>query len=243
MSDATPERWLPIEDYEDLYLVSNHGNVRSLPHRTPIGLRGGKMLKPYDGPAGYPHVTLFRDGVRDRRKVHQVVLAAFIGPRPPGLLSRHLNGIKTDNRLVNLAYGTDSDNRLDDVRNGTHPMGSRPTCKYGHEYTPENTITDRRGHRHCRICDDVRRAKWIARNAASGKRCKEDDCEEPPIARDMCSRHYQEWQRRQAGVAPRVWNTGQCSRDGCEEDAAVKGRCIPHYNQDRDQERKNRPAA
>ncbi len=31
-------------------------------------------------------------------------------------------------------------------------------CQKGHDYTTENTITNIRGHRHCRICRDKRRA-------------------------------------------------------------------------------------
>jgi len=43
--------------------------------------------------------------------VHQLVAEAFIGPCPPGQKLVHLNGIFSDNRLVNLAYVPKSDPR------------------------------------------------------------------------------------------------------------------------------------
>lgn len=37
----------------------------------------------------------------------------------------------------------------------------RPThCKRGHEFTPENTRTDRRGHRVCRACMRMLQKRW-----------------------------------------------------------------------------------
>lgn len=43
--------------------------------------------------------------------VHQIVAETFIGRCPPGHKLVHLNGIKHDNRLVNLAYVPKSDPR------------------------------------------------------------------------------------------------------------------------------------
>jgi hypothetical protein len=47
------------------------------------------------------------------RYIHDLVLTAFVCPRPPGLITRHLNGIPSDNRLTNLAWGTQSENQYD----------------------------------------------------------------------------------------------------------------------------------
>jgi hypothetical protein len=60
------------------------------------------------------------------RFVHQLVLETFIGPRPPGMEVRHvINNDPTDNRLVNLAWGTPSENTADKWRHGTMPAGSK----------------------------------------------------------------------------------------------------------------------
>lgn len=41
---------------------------------------------------------------------------AFVGPRPAGCAgARHLNGIQTDNRLENLAWGTAAENSAGSV--------------------------------------------------------------------------------------------------------------------------------
>ena len=38
------------------------------------------------------------------RYIHRLVLEAFVGPCPSGLVARHLNGDLTDNWLTNLAW-------------------------------------------------------------------------------------------------------------------------------------------
>jgi len=53
------------------------------------------------------------DGERAFAYVHALVLLAVVGPRPEGLEIRHLNGIPSDNRVVNLEYATKSRNLLD----------------------------------------------------------------------------------------------------------------------------------
>jgi hypothetical protein len=52
----------------------------------------------------------------------------FIG-KPNGLVVRHLNGISRDNRLENLAYGTQSDNEQDSIRHGTHYRNTKFTIE------------------------------------------------------------------------------------------------------------------
>jgi hypothetical protein len=70
-------------------------------------------------------VKLRREGRGCYLHVHTLVLLAFIGPRPKGLECRHLNGDPTDNRLVNLRWGTRSENEADKARHGTVPQGER----------------------------------------------------------------------------------------------------------------------
>jgi hypothetical protein len=60
-------------------------------------------------------VKKFRDQPSDSDEesewVHQLVAEAFIGPCPPGRKLVHLNGSRSDNRLVNLSYVPESDPR------------------------------------------------------------------------------------------------------------------------------------
>lgn len=116
------------------YSIDRAGNVRNE--------RTGKMLKPFKATrSGHLAVDL----PSGRKKVHHLVMEAFVGPRPDGLETRHLNNNPEDNRLENLAYGTRSQNVLD-LRQ------IRPTCPHGHGYTASNTYIDSTGARRCREC-------------------------------------------------------------------------------------------
>lgn len=83
-------------------------------------------MRPSHDLHGYPSVGLRRNGkTYTGQRVHVLVLTAFIGPRPAGMVSRHLNDIPTDNRLENLAWGTQKDNLEDSRRNGGMLLGDR----------------------------------------------------------------------------------------------------------------------
>jgi len=124
------ERWVPVVGYEGLYDVSDLGRVRSLA-RTVLRRDGrvlplmGRTLRQVPGGRGYLHVTLHRDGEAQTHPVHRLVGEAFLGPLPVGQQTRHGPGGALDNRLVNLSYGTPTENCDDKVRDGTLARGSR----------------------------------------------------------------------------------------------------------------------
>lgn len=68
----------------------------------------------------YLTVGLSIGGTTKTRLVHQLVLEAFIGPRPDGMEGRHLDGDRFNNRLDNLAWGTPKQNTADSIAHGTH---------------------------------------------------------------------------------------------------------------------------
>lgn len=159
-----PEHWMPIPHYGGFYEVSDLGRVRSVgrvvERKYSNGTkrfqhRNGRILRTAPVGRGYLAVSLYRDDIQKKRTVHQLVLLAFAGP-PDGLITRHLNGDRTDNRLKNLKYGTGSENLSDSVRHGTHPMARKTRCAQNHEYTPENTYRSQDGHRGCRTCHWLR---------------------------------------------------------------------------------------
>jgi hypothetical protein len=86
---------------------------------------------------GYVRVRMMRDGKQFYRTVHSLVLLAHVGPRPEGLVIRHLNGIKTDNRLANLSYSTQKENIADKESHGTWQRGS----KHGGSKLNEDAVT------------------------------------------------------------------------------------------------------
>lgn len=100
MSD--PERWAAVPGFEGQYAVSTLGRVYSF--------RSDRVLRPGRMSGGHLSVALGRG---NSRCVHDLVLSAFAGPRPPGYEGRHLNGVHSDNRLSNLEWATKSRNGQD----------------------------------------------------------------------------------------------------------------------------------
>lgn len=158
---SNSERWLQIPDAPG-YEVSDRGHVRSLP-RVTVDVIGrsrpfpGVALRPGINPNGYPHVSIRRvDGRRLSRTVHVLVAQAFLGPRPARNMEvRHLNGVPTDCRLINLTYGTRSENQLDKRKHGTDPNVNKTHCPEGHPYD-EVHCEIRYGRRYCRTCQKLR---------------------------------------------------------------------------------------
>lgn len=136
------EQWRAAQGYEGLYEVSDHGRVRSLDRvivqRKPAGGTferrwAGKIRKPIFRKVGsvtYEQATLARNCVYKTYPVHQLVLRAFRGARPPGKVGRHLDGNSTNNRLKNLRWGTYLENSADTLRHGTRLFGiANPAAK------------------------------------------------------------------------------------------------------------------
>ena len=90
------ENWKPVREYWEYYEVSDSGDVRR---------RGGSVtLKPTISSNGDRKVMLFADGVLRHKLISDIVLEAFVGPRPRGCECWHLNDDPGDNRLSNLAW-------------------------------------------------------------------------------------------------------------------------------------------
>jgi hypothetical protein len=115
---------------------------------------------------GYRRVTLSSDSGRKGFCVHQLVMLAFVGPRPEGMEVRHLDGDKLNNALPNLRYDTHLENMRDLVRHGTHGKANRTHCPSGHPYDDENTLRQA-GRRACRMCHTLRSRHARAVKAAA----------------------------------------------------------------------------
>ncbi len=118
------ERWQPVSGYEDLYEVSNLGNVRSLYRSRRRRLRGDLLTPGLS--CGKLTVGLYKDRKRTTHLVHRLVLEAFDKPCPDGQEARHGPGGPLDNRWPeNLCWGTPAQNQADRVRDGTSNRGER----------------------------------------------------------------------------------------------------------------------
>lgn len=104
------EIWQPVVGYETLYQVSSLGRVRRMLNRSGNPLREPLILQLITRQRGYLNVNLWKQNRHHSRRVHRVVMAAFIGPVPEGMQVNHRNGIKTDNSLDNLEYVSPAEN-------------------------------------------------------------------------------------------------------------------------------------
>lgn len=103
----TEWRRLPISPYRS-YEISSDGQIR----------RNRRILKGDVDSSGYRRVLLYYAGLSKRFKVHRLVCEVFHGPCPEGLECAHLNSDKLDNRSVNLAWVTRSENMRHNVARG-----------------------------------------------------------------------------------------------------------------------------
>ena len=96
------ENWKPIKNFEDQYLVSNYGNVKSL--------RRNKILKPYTNNTKYLYVCLSNGKSKKHYRIHRLVANAFI-PNPESKeFINHKDYNTFNNRVDNLEWVTMAEN-------------------------------------------------------------------------------------------------------------------------------------
>lgn len=111
------ETWKDVVSYEGIYQVSNLGRIKSVPRKDRRGHPwSGRIMKPDITANGYCQILLSKDGVKEKRYVHHLVMESFVGTRPDGKQVNHINGDKTDNSIVNLEYCTSSENHFHSYR-------------------------------------------------------------------------------------------------------------------------------
>jgi hypothetical protein len=115
IKDLKGEKWRVCTDWP-LYCVSNKGRIKRIGHIDSRGRRWPEQLLK----ATNAECSLRKEGKSFWVPLAALILRAFVGP-PPSLsesISRHLDDDRTNNRLGNLAWGTQKDNVRDAVNNG-----------------------------------------------------------------------------------------------------------------------------
>jgi hypothetical protein len=99
---STAEEYRDIPEWEDLYSISNYGNVRND--------RTGHILSPASGRTNplaakkYARVTLSANGRQETRYLHDLVAEAWLGKRPKGHWTVALDGDSCNAVPSNLMY-------------------------------------------------------------------------------------------------------------------------------------------
>lgn len=138
------EIWKDIPNYENLYQISNLGNVRSL----CFGARNVKksnvvkLLKSSKSNLGYYKIQLYKDGKSKMFYIHRLVALLFINNPDNKTQVNHIDGNKANNAVDNLEWVTPKENISHAIDNGLFyyaPMKgkkgkSNPTSKTIHQY-------------------------------------------------------------------------------------------------------------
>ena len=96
------EQWKVIESHKN-YAVSNKGNVKNL--------KFNRLLKTFTGKEGYLLVNLWDNGKMSQKKVHRLVLMAFVPNLDGKPQVNHKDGNKQNNTVENLEWCTNSENQ------------------------------------------------------------------------------------------------------------------------------------
>jgi hypothetical protein len=112
------EQWRDVIGFEDLYEVSNHGQIRSKKTNAIKKLTFSKK-------ENRPYLGLWKNNKVKICKPHRLVLEAFVGKCPKGLEGCHNDGNTLNNHINNLRWDTPKNNHADKVRHGTTNRGER----------------------------------------------------------------------------------------------------------------------
>jgi len=118
ITNVIQEVWERVPGFEDLYEVSDQGRVRALDT--------GRIKERSTKKDGQVSVCLHgaSQGIKTKHtQVKLIVLAAFVGPRPEGLVACNMDGDRDNCALSNLKYVTLGEARM--VAQATRPRQPR----------------------------------------------------------------------------------------------------------------------
>lgn len=141
------EIWKDIEEYEGLYQISSLGNVISLDryvkrwcyksNKNVNHFVRGVVKKGWIKDNGYLAVKLHNDGSYKSFYIHRLVAKAFIHNPNNKPQVNHKNGIKDDNRMVNLEWVNNSENLKHSYDKGIRSVSDSTRKKIGKSHQGE----------------------------------------------------------------------------------------------------------
>lgn len=126
------------------YKFGSDGSIWSC--NTRQGLREDKW-KPLVGSVdkdGYRQLIICANQTRYSKKFHSLILEAFVGPRPNGMVACHNDGNVLNNSIDNLRWDTQYNNLQDKKKHGTYQIGDKSTRRI---LTESQVLEIRRRHK------------------------------------------------------------------------------------------------
>lgn len=90
------EEWKEVKGFEDVYLISNMGNVKNISRN--------RLLKPQKNNNGYLFVYLKKDGVSRKSYMHRLVAEAFLDNSQNLPIINHKDENRQNNKVDNLEW-------------------------------------------------------------------------------------------------------------------------------------------
>ena len=143
MNEIKVEQWKDIKGYEGLYQVSNLGRIKSLFRKVKYqnGFRNvkEKIKNTFIGKQCYERVELSKNKENKKYNIHRLVAEAFIPNKNNKPQINHIDGNKTNNKVENLEWCTQSENELHAYKIGL-AKNSDMQRKIISEYCKQNKI-------------------------------------------------------------------------------------------------------
>ncbi len=140
LSTDKPSRevWKDVIGHEGLYQVSNFGNVKSLDRivnklNSISYLRKGKICTQSKSNLGYMTVGFTINNKKVNKYVHKLVAEAFITNENNYPQVNHMDCDKTNNRMYNLEWCTNSQNHIHASKNGLNKLHLHRVAYSGEE--------------------------------------------------------------------------------------------------------------
>lgn len=153
------------------YGASRDGTIWSCRNR-----KNWRPMTPSSDKDGYKLLIIRTKEKCFSRKIHRLIVEAFIGEIPEGLCVNHKDGNKANNNLDNLEVVTHLENMRHAYKLGLIKIQkntllaqinkSKTHCPHGHLYDNLNTYITKQGHRLCRTCGKLNKRRYYRFNQA-----------------------------------------------------------------------------